>query len=360
MRTPRLEINLDKLTHNATELAELFSSKGISITAVTKGVCGAPLVAKALVAAGIHSLGDSRIANIRKMRDAGVDAQLMLLCLPKLSEIKQVVDLADVSLNSEISTIRGLAKYAAQRGVCHGIILMVELGDLREGLLPSDVERIAGQTLSLQGVKLLGIGTNLACFGGIRPTETKMNELSAIAQRIERQFNIHLTVVSGGNSANYRWFMSAPETGRVNHLRIGEAILLGRETLTRKPIPGLCADAFTLVAEVLELQTKPSRPYGERAQDAFGRVPVFQDKGPIRRAILALGEQDIDPTAIEPCIDVDVLGASSDHLILDARQCALEVGAEVKFDVQYSALLRAMTAPYVHKLYLGSNGVDLQ
>jgi predicted amino acid racemase len=135
-------------------------------------------------------------------------------------------------------------------------------------------------------------------------------------------------------------------------LRIGEAILLGCDTLTRERIPGLYTDAFTLVAEVVELKIKPSRPYGEIAQDAFGRAPVFEDKGNMERAILALGRQDVDGSAIKPKIMADVLGASSDHLILDVSGLGLQVGDEVKFDVGYSALLRAMTSPYVEKVYL--------
>ena len=135
-------------------------------------------------------------------------------------------------------------------------------------------------------------------------------------------------------------------------MRIGEAILLGRDTLTREQIPDLYTDAFTLVAEAIELKTKPSRPYGEIAQDAFSRVPVFEDKGNMRRAILALGRQDVDVSAIKPRIKANVLGASSDHLILDIRDSGLEVGAEVRFDIGYSALLRAMMSPYVEKVYL--------
>jgi predicted amino acid racemase len=299
MPAPRIEIELDKLAHNARKLMSLYGSKGICITAVTKGVCGSPRIASALLNSGIRSFGDSRIANIQKMRE-----------------------------------------------------LMIELGDLREGIMPSDVEPMVAEVMGLRGVKLIGLGTNLACFGGVRPTEAKMQELSVIAGNLQQQYGITFEIISGGNSANYQWFISTPEVGLVNHLRIGEAILLGCDTLTRERIPGLYTDAFTLVAEVVELKIKPSRPYGEIAQDAFGRAPVFEDKGNMERAILALGRQDVDGSAIKPRIMADVLGASSDHLILDVSGLGLQVGDEVKFDVGYSALLRAMTSPYVEKVYL--------
>ena len=348
---PRLEIDLSKIAHNARQLRALYGTKGIQISAVTKGVCGSPRVARALLASGMRSLADSRIANIRKMRREGIDAQFMLIRSPMVSEIESVVDLADISLNSEMSVIRRLAECASRRGVVHRIILMVELGDLREGILPADLDPAVEQVLRLDGVDLAGLGTNLACFGGIVPTNAKMQALSAIAERVERAFGIHLALVSGGNSANYQWFVSTRNVGRVNHLRIGESILLGCNTLTRKPIPGLHTDAFTLVGEVIELKTKPSRPYGQVTQDAFGHTPVFEDRGPVRRAILALGRQDVNVAAIRPRADVDVVGASSDHLILEARDPGLEVGKEVEFDVAYGALLRAMTSPYVEKMY---------
>jgi predicted amino acid racemase len=352
MLAPRIEIELDKLMHNARKLRALYGSKGVRVTAVTKGVCGSPRFASALLRSGIRSLGDSRIANIRKMRKAGLSAQFILIRSPMPSEVGQVVEFADVSLNTEISTVRLLARHAAEHGKIHRIILMIELGDLREGILPSDIEPIVKEMIGLQGVKLIGIGTNLACFGGVTPTEANMQELSAIAANVQRKCGINLEIVSGGNSANYQWFVSTPDVGLVNHLRIGEAMLLGCDTLTRKRIPGLYTNAFTLVAEVIELKTKPSQPYGEIAQDAFGRVPVFEDEGSVRRAILALGEQDVDVSAIKPRMKADILGASSDHLILGVKASGLKVGAEVWLDVEYSALLRAMTSPYVEKVYL--------
>jgi predicted amino acid racemase len=345
MSTPRVEIELDKLIHNAHKLTALYGSKGIRVTGVTKGVCGSPRIVSALLNSGIRSFGDSRIANLQKMREAGIDGQFILIRSPAPSEVKQVVEFADVSLNTEISVIRLLAEHAVNRDKTHLVILMIEMDDLGEGILPSDVELVVKEMIGLRGVKLAGIGTNLACFGGIRPTEANMRELSMmIAGDIQRKCGINLEIVSGGNSANYQWFVSTPDVGRVNHLRIGEAILLGCDTLTGKQIPGLYTDAFTLVAEVIELKTKPAKPYGEIAQSASGHAPVFEGKGYLRRAILALGEQDVDVSAIKPWIKADVLGASSDHLIPDVRDPDLEVGAEVRFN-EIGRRIQALNIP---------------
>ncbi len=352
MATPRLEVYLDRISHNARQLVALCRSKGIAIAAVTKGVCGSPEIGGVLVQSGIEMLADSRLANLRRMREAGISAQYMLVRSPMLSEAEQVVHLADVSLNTEIEVVRQLARHAARSGKVHGVIWMVELGDLREGLLKSAVPDAVSETLDLPGVELAGIGTNLGCFSGVTPTQSKMSELSDIAAGIQERFGVALKVVSGGNSANYEWLASVSDVGLINQLRIGEAILLGRETLGGRLIPDLHTDAFALIAEVIECQHKPSAPDGEVALDAFGHVPRTEDRGWSWRSILALGEQDTATSAIQPRIQAEVLGANSDHLVLDTRDRALTVGTEVAFDVRYEALLRTMTSPYVTKVYL--------
>ena len=147
MSTPRIEIDLDKIAHNAGRLIEIYGARGISISAVTKVVCGNPAIAEVLVGAGIAVLADSRIANIRTMRDAGILAQYLLLRSPFLSQAEDVVEYADLSLNSDLSVIRELSRFAVLRHIQHKIVLMVELGDLREGLMPLDlldaVERVS-------------------------------------------------------------------------------------------------------------------------------------------------------------------------------------------------------------------------
>ena len=158
-----------------------------------------------------------------------------------------------------------------------------------------------------------------------------------------------LKFVSGGNSANYNWFVSTDNVGRINNVRLGESIYLVCETLQRKPIPELFTDAFTLVAEVIESKIKPSVPYGKVFQDAFGNVPDFQDIGQIKRAVLAIGLQDVQVSGLTPRLDIEILGASSDHIIVNAKKIEIKVGDEVEFDLNYGALLAAMTSPYVTK-----------
>jgi len=349
MLTPRIEIDLEKIAFNTRHLITFFSLKGISIIAVTKAVNGNTRVAKTLVENGIKILADSRLVNIIKMRRAGIRAEYMLLRTPFLSQAKETVEFTDISLNSEISVIRMLSKFALILNKRHKIILMLELGDLREGIMPAEINRTVEQILKLKGVELFGIGVNLACFGGIKPTDKNMSYLTFITEKIESRFGLKLQLISGGNSANYEWFKNTEDTGRINNLRLGESILLGRETLYRKPIPKLFTDAFRLIAEVIEVKKKPSLPYGESGQNTQGNIPEFEDQGIMLRAILGIGLQDITVSGLSPIDDVEIVGASSDHLIINSKQLKLSVGKELSFDINYSALLSAMNSPHIIK-----------
>lgn len=286
------------------------------------------------------------------MKAAGISAQFVLL-RTALSQAESVIKNVDISLNTELETIKELAHYATMHHKIHQIILMVEMGDLREGILPCDLFQFVKSTLNLPSIKIIGIGCNLACYGGIKPDNQKMRELSELADAIEKEFQIDLEIISGGNSANYEWYESAQTVGRINNLRLGESILLGCETVNRKVIPGLYTSAFKLIAEVIESKEKPSLPFGEICQDAFGNVPTFRDRGIHQRVIIALGRQDVLVSGLKPNHDLEILGSSSDHIVLDSKNYDLKVGSEVKFNLDYGALLAAMTSPFIKKQFVG-------
>lgn len=357
MRAPRLEIDLLKLHHNARTLVERLSARGISVTGITKATLGSPDVAGAMLRAGVRSLGDSRIENLEALRSAGVTAPLTLVRSPMLSQVDRVVAHADVSFNTELDVVTALAAAASATGRTHGVVLMVELGDLREGILPGDLTAMVRDVQRLPAIVLAGIGTNLACQSGVSPDAANMGELSALAGSIEDRFGLTLGIVSGGNSGNLDWALGDDVVpGRINDLRLGESILLGCEPLHRTPIEGLHTDAITLVAEVIESKRKPSQPRGEIGQTAFGTAvppvpPVpTSDRGDRVRTIVAVGHQDVDPSGLLAPAGIEVIGASSDHLILGTGGDELPIGAEVSFRLNYSALVRAMTSPFVAKL----------
>ncbi len=349
MSAPRILFDRAAVTHNARQLVDPLAARGITVTGVVKAVVGSPAVARAMLAGGVAGLGDSRVENLETLLAAGVTAPLTLTRSPMLSQVARVVRAAETSLNSEPEVVAALSAAALDLGRVHDVILMVELGDLREGLMAADVLDAARVVTALRGVRLSGLGTNLACRSGVAPDQSKMDELSRLVEQVEQACAITVDVVSGGNSANLEWALALGpgEAGRVNQLRLGEAILLGVEPLHRTPLPGLRTDAFSLVGEVIEARRKPAVPWGTTAQAAFGSPPEVEGSGEVNQVVLAVGRQDTDPAGLTPPPGVRVLAMSSDHLVLDAGDHDVRLGAEMAFGVDYSALLRAMTSPYV-------------
>ena len=335
-----------------------------------------PQVARALIESGVAEIGESRLENVHRLRAGGVTAPIVLLRIPQLSSADEIVTSVDMSLNSEVSVVQELSRSAENLGKTLAVILMVDLGDLREGFWPDDLLPAARAISELSGVRITGIGTNLSCYGGVMPTEVNMRTLVEHARRVEDVLGARLEIISGGNSSSLPLVAEGRMPPEVNHLRIGEAILLGRETIRRSPWPGTVQDAFRVSAEVIELKPKPSVPIGETAEDAFGGRPQFADRGRRLRAILNIGREDVDIAGLHPCLPgVSVVGASSDHLILDAGPApgagelggaapgtvppgaaapgsaanSIRIGDEIQFLPNYSALLAAMTSAYIEK-----------
>lgn len=352
MNSPYIAIDLARLQANARAITTLCAGHGIAVTGVTKGTCGSPEVARAMLDGGCTAIGESRLENVRRLRAGGIDTTFMLMRGPPLSRVDEVVAETRLSLNTELSVIVALAEAARRRRLVHDIIVMVDLGDLREGVWPDDLVPFIREIVGMEGIRIAGLGTSLTCFGGVIPTRENMGRLVELAEEVENTFNIVLDYISGGSSSALPLIAAGGMPDRINHLRVGEAILLGVETAHRTPWPGTSQDAFTLYAEVIELKTKPSVPVGQVTEDAFGRRPVFEDRGLIDRAILNVGREDVDVAGIRP-VDpaLRILGATSGALVVDvsAAKGGIRVGDLVPFSLNYAALLEAMDSEYVEK-----------
>ncbi len=341
----RIEVDCERIRRNTEALVRWCAPRGIEIVGITKACCGHPEVARAMLAGGVRMLGESRLVNVARLRQAGIDADIMLLRLPALSEVEQVVALTQVSLNSQIETVRALSEAAVARGVVHQVILMVETGDRREGVMPEDAVQVARQMHELPGVDLAGIGTNVLCIGGVLPTRENTRLLVDIAEAIERDLGIELRVISGGHTSNLMLIATEELPARINQLRIGHGILLGCDDPPLYPLPCPYQDAFTVYAEVIEVLSKPSLPEGPVMVDAFGRKPHWEDLGVRRRAILAIGEQDLRTEALRPLRPgVSIVSASSDHLVVDVTEAdpPVRLGEELAFRPAYGAIATAM------------------
>lgn len=347
---PQLEFDLALLRSNAEAVISRCRGMGIRVCGVVKGVDGLPEAARVLRAAGAAELGTSRLEQVAKCRAAGVPGPWLLIRIPGLTELPDVVALCETSLQSEWPTLLALEEECLRQNKTHRVIVMTDLGDLREGFwdkkeLVDVCERVERD---LPHVQLAGIGVNLTCYGSTKPTPEKMNELVGLARRVEQRIGRKLEIVSGGATSSFTLVHWGTMPAGVNHLRIGEAILLGKDLQVDwgiRDMDYLRMDALTLRAEVVEVKDKPTYPIGEFAIDAFGRKPVYEDRGIRRRAILALGRADVGE--LESLIPrepgLTVIGGSSDHCIVDVEDCPrrLQVGDIVEFSLCYSHMLYA-------------------
>lgn len=351
--TPRLEIHVDRIAENAQALVGQCAAHGVEVAAVTKSLNAHPALLAGLAGAGLKLIADSRIDNLKRIAEAGYGARTMLLRAPTARSAADAVHWADCSLNSSLETVTALSAAAKVAGVSHQVIMMIDVGDLREGLWPDRAVAEITAVAKLPNIELIGLGTNLACYGGVLPSVANMTTLIEVRDQCREATGLELKVLSGGNSANLDLMTSSQMPGEINQLRLGESIILGRNTLDRQPWVGTRQDAVRIVAEVIEVGRKPSIPIGETGQDAFGSHPEFIDRGVRVRAICNLGRQDIVPETLEPADPgIIVLGASSDHLILDVTDASepVALGTEIAFWPNYAALLVASTSSHVRKV----------
>ncbi|MFQ6551900.1 alanine/ornithine racemase family PLP-dependent enzyme [Aestuariibius insulae] len=353
MSCPRIEVDLSKIRVNTQTVVRRLGPRGIGVTAVTKAVCGHPAIAKAILDGGALGLTDARINNVQRLRQAGITCPVTLIRTPMLSQVDEVVQFCEASYNTEIAVIAALASAAIRKDKVHGIILMVEMGDRREGILPENVAEVAQQVMTMEGVALTGIGANFACLSGIAPSASQMASLCDLANEVEGVCGPFLKTVSGGNSANLPWALGDRTTGRINDLRLGEAILLGVDPTSGDQIGGMYTDAFTLVAEVIETGVKPA-PFPIALTDpTTERLRTVTSRGASARMILAMGHQDTDILGLSMPVGSTLIGATSDHLVIGTSRSMKQVGSEVRFQMNYNALMHAMAAPDIEVKLLG-------
>ncbi len=352
MNTPQMTIDLRKVEHNTRTIFQMCNNDNIALAGVTKGTLGMPEVANAMIRGGVTWLAESRLANIRRLKSHGIETPVILIRSPHLSEIDSVVDLVDVSFNTEFKVIQALSEASIRKNTIHKIVIMVDLGDLREGVWPNELHDILEKTLPLRGVHVIGLGTNLTDLNGVIPTTENNQKLVDLADDMEQAFGIKFELLTAANSSSIKLLESGGIPAGINHFRIGEGIMLGCETISREKIPGAYQDAFVLTGEIIEKKRKPSVPVGDLGQDAFGNIPVIEDKGMMLRGILNIGRQDTNIAGLIPRdANIKIIGACSDHLVIDITEADyLEVGDMVSFDLEYSAFLAAMTSPFVSKV----------
>ena len=350
---PRVIVNVRHMIHNAKKIKQL-APEGMHFSLVAKVLHGqTEILTPVLEQAEITDIADAYVRNLKTYKDLPVTK--WLIRVPMMCELEDVVSYVDVCFNSELSTIRELNATAAKVGKIQKIVLMYELGDIREGCSKEELFSIIKECLSMSNIEVFGIAANLSCFGGVIHTVDNMTEIRDLAKEIETTFHIKLPAVSCPNSSAIDMLEGKTIPEGVNYLRMGEAIWCGYNPSYDKPIPGFYQDTVTLQAQIIEIKEKASVPRGILSMDSSGHTPEFEDKGIRKRALVAIGKQDVDIASLLPHDkQMEVLGGCSDYTLLDITDCdkAYKVGDIVEFTLRYFSVLRAMSSDFVEKVII--------
>lgn len=351
-RCPKVTVDIKKLRTNAKTINNLCVLNDITFAGVVKGCNGIPKCAEILAEEGAEYIASSRLSQLKKIRKCGIYTPMMLIRIPMISEAEETVKWTDISLNSEMEVIRAINAEAEKQNKIHSVILMVDLGDLREGFWEDEklLNAVKEIEFDLANVYLAGVGTNLGCYGAISATEEKMQQLVSKAKIVEEVIGRKLDYVSGGGTTSIPRIIEKDMPKEVNMLRIGEAVLLGRDLkdIFPKEYGKIHNDVFKLHLEVIEIKDKPTYPVGEIICDGFGLHNTYEDRGIRKRALLAAGKIDYGfPEMLIPTDKgVSVVGASSDHTIVDIEDSEAEIaiGDILTFELSYANLVYATSS----------------
>lgn len=348
-------LNRKKLQHNYQYLNHLFTTHAIEWGIVSKVFCGSKAYLKEIIDLGIGQVCDSRITNLKIIKSINRDIETVFIKPPAKRYISSIIKYADASFNTEYETIKMLSDEAQRQNKLHKIIIMIELGELREGVMREDFMDFYEKVFKLPNIEIAGIGTNLTCMYGVLPSQDKLIQLCLYEQLIEAKFNKVIPYITGGTSVTIPLIAEGLLPRGVNHFRVGETLYLGTDVYNNKPNPNLSQDVFKLYAEIIELREKPMVPDGNMGHNMNGDQLTFEtEHGETTsyRAIIDIGLLDVDENHIFPTSGaIKVVGSSSDMMVVDLGEehNHYKVGSLIEFNLDYMGILRIMNCDYVDK-----------
>lgn len=351
-----IQLDSNKLKHNYKRLALLFQRKEIHWSAVTKVLCGNETFLREVLKLNPTQVCDSRVSNLKMIKKIAPEVETIYIKPTPKRSVKSVVQYADISINTNITTIKALSEEAQRQNKIHKILIMIELGELREGVLRENLIRFYEEVFQLKNIEIIGLGANLSCLYGVLPNADKLIQLSLYKQLIEAKFNQTIPFVSGGSSVTLPLLLNRSLPKGINHFRIGESLFMGTNVYEDKPTKLLKQDVLTLKAEIIELKQKPIVPEGDFGTNLEGKTFEFDTENIGKssyRAILDLGILDVDRTNIFPKDkDIAFFGASSDMIVLDLKDNPknYKVGDYIEFSLNYMGALRIMNSDYIEKV----------
>ena len=350
----------EKLKLNFEFLDNLFAENNIKWSIVTKVLSGNKMFLTELLKLGIDQVCDSRVTNLKIIKSIRPDIETIYIKPPAKRAIASVVRYADISLNTELETIKMLSKEAQRQNRTHKIIIMLELGELREGVMSEDFVDFYESVFEQKNIEVIGVGANLSCLYGVLPNRDKLLHLSLYQQILEAKFNKKIPLVSGGSSVTIPLIFQNLLPEGINHFRVGETLFLGTEPYNDAVIEEMSNNIFMLYSEIIELIEKPIVPDGEMGTNLEGDTYTFdeEDIGQTTiRAIIDIGLLDVDIKHLEFVDkDIKIAGASSDVIVIDLgdNEKGYKVGDVIEFRLDYMGTLRIINSKYVDKKIRGA------
>ena len=350
--TPRLTLDLDGITTATETLAGRLLDAGFTLVGVTKAVDGAPAVGRAMLEAGASGLADSRLPALVRLA-AHALAPLTLIRPPQRDELELVAQVADRLVLSDADTARRLGECAP--GAPLEVLLAVDLGDRREGVLPEDAAVVARRLAVLPGISFTGIAVNFACLSGQLPSQALFAAAEDVLAAVVGDCAAEPLLSLGGTCCLQHLDGYAPRFA--TEIRSGGGPLYGYDFVSGAPLDGVERRDPVLAAAVLECSRKPPAPPCEVGLDAFGHVPGADLPGDDAwYALVALGRRDCDPAGLRPLLQgAYVAGMTSDVGVVIVPE-PVPPGSELSFAVDYDALVRAVTSPFVTLEYTRTKG----
>ena len=361
-----LLISTKKIQNNIKYLSDYFQSNNIHWSLVTKVFSGDKEFLKHVltddIIKKIDSVGDSRLTSLKNLKEVNPDMRTIYIKPPAKMYADDIIKYADISLNSSFTTIIALNNSAKKLNKIHQIIIMVELGELREGIKRTELISFYEKVFKLSNIDIIGIGSNLGCMYGVEPSYDKLLQLSLYKELISAKFNKNLKYVSGGTSITLPLIENNSVPKDINHFRIGEAIFFGVSPLDNKQFKELSIDAFEFTANIIELEEKKIIPDGIISDGNIGHSADFDMQDitvTTTKAILDFGLLDVDQKDIE-FIDesLQYVGITSDMLVIDIGKNKTKdgsqkykIGDKIRFKPNYMAVARLLNSKFIDKKY---------
>lgn len=350
-----ITLNVNKLKENFNFLNKLFKKNDIQWSIVSKLLSGNRAYLKEVLNLGIKQICDSRVSNLKIIKEINPKIETIYIKPPAKLSIPDVVKYADISMNTGMETIQMLSEEAVLQNKTHKIIIMIELGELREGVMGEDFIEFYEKVFKMPNIEVVGLGANLSCLYGVLPNQDKLIQLSLYEQLIEAKFNKQIPYVSGGSSVTIPLIFQSLLPKGINHFRVGETLFLGTDVYNNTTLERMNHDVFRLYSEIIELIEKPVVPTGEMGTNVEGHSYDFDEAmigKTTHRAIIDIGLLDVEENHIEP-IDktLSFVGASSDMLVIDLgdNENNYKVGDILEFTMDYMGALRVINSKYIEK-----------